>query len=322
MTKSDEPDKSGKSSSNVHDRFFKNVFQHVDYVTTLIRVGAPDELFDVIDWSTLSLYSSSLLVPEMTEKFADLVFTVNVKDSGESAQIILLFEHKSYRDIDLVKQLAEYQLRLYVREKFNSLIIPIVVLQGKAGGTTQVEFFDLFSNLSSECLGIFSQYAMNFRCVLIDVDEIDHLGLARKTNIDAVIRSMSQVRGAEPSLLQDIYDRTGYIPSQERARIIGLAFGYVSEYNKDVTLEDIQVDTLEEQLMIQSAAEVLRQEGREEGLEKGLEKGREERSEVVATKMLQKGMDPETVADFTLLSRERILELQRDSEEKSEHQDS
>ena len=70
--------------------------------------------------------------------------------------------------------------------------------------------------------------------------------------------------------------------------------------------------------MIQSAAEVLRQEGREQGLEKG----REERSEVVATKMLQKGMDPETVADFTLLSRERILELQRDSEENSERQDS
>ena len=193
MTKSDELVESGKSSSNVHDRFFKNVFQHVDYVTTLIRVGAPDELFDVIDWSTLSLFSSSLLVPEMTEKFADLVFTVNVKDSGESAQIILLFEHKSYRDTELVKQLAEYQLRLYERDKFNSLIIPIVVLQGEAGGTTQVEFFDLFSNFSRECLRIFSQYAMNFRCVLIDIDEIDRQGLARKTNIDAVIRSMSQV---------------------------------------------------------------------------------------------------------------------------------
>ena len=62
--------------------------------------------------------------------------------------------------------------------------------------------------------------------------------------------------------------------------------------------------------MIQSAAEIIRDEGREE------------RSEVVATKMLQKGMDPETVADFTLLSKERILELQRDNEENSEHQDS
>ena len=231
MTKSDEPVESGKSSPIVHDRFFKNVFQHIDYVTTLIRVGAPDELFDVIDWSTLSRYSTSLLIPEMTEKFADLVFTINVKDSGESAQIILLFEHKSYRDSDLVKQLAEYQLRLYVREKFRSLIIPIVVLQGKAGGATQVEFLDLFSNLSSECLGIFSQYAMNFRCVLINVDEIDRQGHAQKTNIDAVIRSMSQVRSASPSLLQDIYDRTKYVTPQKRTGLFSLAFSYVSEYN-------------------------------------------------------------------------------------------
>ena len=58
--------------------------------------------------------------------------------------------------------------------------------------------------------------------------------------------------------------------------------------------------------MIQSAGEILRQEGREEV------------SKEVATKMLQKGVDSETIADFTQLSKDRILELQRDSKENSE----
>ena len=66
--------------------------------------------------------------------------------------------------------------------------------------------------------------------------------------------------------------------------------------------------------MIQSAAEVLRQEGHE----RGHKKGREE----VAARSLRKGMDPETVADITQLSKDKILKLQREIDENSEHQDS
>ena len=77
----------------------------------------------------------------------------------------------------------------------------------------------------------------------------------------------------------------------------------------------VQAESSEERQVIQSAAEVLRREGREEGLEKGREKAREE----IAAELLQDGMEPEKVANFTRLSQRRILKLQRDSEENSEH---
>ena len=73
----------------------------------------------------------------------------------------------------------------------------------------------------------------------------------------------------------------------------------------------VQAESSEERQVIQSAAEVLRQEGRDEA--------HKEIREEIAAELLQDGMDPEKVANFTRLSKERILEIQRDSEENSEH---
>lgn len=62
-------------STSLHDCFFKNVFQYADCVTSLFRVGAPDALFNIIDWPTLELRPTALLAPQLTEKLADLVFS-------------------------------------------------------------------------------------------------------------------------------------------------------------------------------------------------------------------------------------------------------
>ena len=73
----------------------------------------------------------------------------------------------------------------------------------------------------------------------------------------------------------------------------------------------VQAESSEERQVIQSAAEVLRQEGREEGREKAREE--------IAVELLQDGMDPKKVANFTRLSQRRIQKLQSKIEENSEH---
>ena len=315
MSESDHSAASGKKPANIHDDFFKDVFKERKYVTSLIRVGAPKALFEIIDWDSLRLESQWIKADRQKEKLADLVFSATLKDSERTARIVLLFEHKSYRDDALDKQMVRNQFLMYLQNDFQ---VPIVVFQGPWFKHRSVTFSNLFSDYSEQHLRILTEYSVNFRCLLINVNEIDRQGLAEKTNIDAVVRAMSTVRDFDVSDLQDLMDRTRHVPAKDRARMFKLVLGYVCDYNNAIKQDDIlklETKTPEEKQMVLSAVEAFReegraegrQEGREEGLEKGLEKGRQE----FVAYLLQKGMGPEEIVDATKLSREQVESLQQ-----------
>ena len=88
--------------------------------------------------------------------------------------------------------------------------------------------------------------------------------------------------------------------------------GYVRDYNADITLEDVlsvKAKTPEGRQMVQSAAEILREQGREQGRSEGREQGRWEVREQVALNLLREGMAPETIAEVTELSPAKIENL-------------
>ena len=63
--------------------------------------------------------------------------------------------------------------------------------------------------------------------------------------------------------------------------------------------------------MVQSAAEILREQGREQGRLEGREQGRSEGREQVALNLLREGMAPEVIAEVTELSPAKIENLRR-----------
>ena len=116
MPESDQSAASGQMPAHIHDRFFKDVFKVREYVTSLIRAGAPKALFEIIDWDALSLEPQLILADRQDEKTVDLVFSAALKDSEHAAFIVLLFEHKSYRDTTLDKQMARNQFLMYLQK--------------------------------------------------------------------------------------------------------------------------------------------------------------------------------------------------------------
>ena len=232
--------------------------------------------------------------------------------------------------------MARNQFLMYMKSEFKSLIIPILVTQDVPVGPGGVQFLDLFADLPESHKRVLSDYALNFRCLVIDVNELDRQGIVERTNIDAVVHAMAQVRGADVSLLPELVDRVGHVGPDDRERMLGLLIGYVCDYNTDITLEDVlsvKAKTPEGQKMAQSAAEILREQGREQGRAQGREQGHEEglvqgrsvglvqgrlegreqgRSEVreqVALNLLREGMAPETIAEVTELSPAEIEKL-------------
>ncbi len=348
MPKSEKSEKSSERHAFLHDKFFKDVFKDADYVTSLIRIGAPDKLFKSINWPTLTRQSTSILAPRQPERTADLAFSAELMTGGNPAQIAIMLEHKSdFRFTSLMQQMATNLFLMHIDHQFQSPILPIVVLQTKPGDDrnkefkpsrgTHVEFIDLFPSLPGEHRKILTKYSVNFRCLLIDVNEIERRGLARQTNIDVVIRAMSKVRGAGSWLLEEMLDPLKYVPPWDKERILGLVYGYICDYNVDEITEadllNVRARTPEERQMILSAAEVLRQEGRVAGREQGRAEGRVagrvegrveghaegraegrvEGLEEAAMNMLQDGMEPEKVAKVTKLDQSRIQMLRREA---------
>ena len=85
-------------------------------------------------------------------------------------------------------------------------------------------------------------------------------------------------------------------------RVVRVLIGDVCDYNTDITLEDVlsmKAKTPEGRQMVQSAAEILREQGRSEGREQ------------VALNLLHKGMAPEAIAEVTELSPAKVEKLRR-----------
>ena len=311
MSNSNDSTGSGKRPGNIHDHFFKEVFEEADNVISLIQAGAPKSLFKLVDWSTLEFKSPSIRVSGQTEKHADLVLSVQLKGCARKVGIILLFEHKSYHDRELEKQLARNQFLYYIQDQFKSLIVPIVVSQEPSPDRPRAEFINLFTDeVPSRSLKVLSKYSVNFQCLVINVNKLVQEGLTEGTRIDAVIRAMAKVRGFVKDDLPDMVRWLLHVPEADRARMSILIFGYICDYNAHITEDDInslETETQEEQQVVYSAVEAFREEGRVEGLEKGREEVREE----VASNLLYKGMGLEEVVEVTKLSRDQVETLQQ-----------
>ena len=157
MPESDSSAASGKKPDNIHDNFFKDVFKERECVTSLIRAGAPKALFEIIDWDSLRLEPQSIKADSQNEKFADLVFSATLKDSERTARIVLLFEHKSYRDAALDKQIARSQFLMYLQNDFQSLIVPFMVFQSPWFKHRSVTFSNLLFNYQEQHLRVLTE---------------------------------------------------------------------------------------------------------------------------------------------------------------------
>ena len=80
------------------------------------------------------------------EKKADLVFSVKLKKNRKSANLVMLLEHKSYNDTQLMQQILEYQTILYSKHK--RLVIPILVAQGPENLKKRLHFQDFLKELT------------------------------------------------------------------------------------------------------------------------------------------------------------------------------
>lgn len=135
-----------------HDRLFRGVFSDPEEAESFLRAHLPPALVERLDWSTLALTETSFVDDVLAESESDLLYTVQMRATGEPLYLYLLFEHQSKPDKWMRFRLLKYMCRIW-DESFKEHpdqallrpIVPLVFYQGESRWRYSTEFADLFA---------------------------------------------------------------------------------------------------------------------------------------------------------------------------------
>ena len=134
-----------------HDKLFRTVFADPEESESILRIHLPPGLVSRLDWSSLALVETSFVDEALSESESDLLYTVQMRESGQPVYLYLLFEHQSTPDKWMRFRLLKYMCRIW-DESFKESpqqaelrpIIPLVFYQGESSWRYSTEFADLF----------------------------------------------------------------------------------------------------------------------------------------------------------------------------------
>jgi len=112
-----------------HDAYFRAIFSDVTHAQQLLELFLPEALVQEMDLSQLQRIEDTFPGNRGGEIRADLVFVCPLRESDDSVEIVVIAEHKSYRDNRFKEQLLHEWL--HVRESRRRIpIIPILFYHG------------------------------------------------------------------------------------------------------------------------------------------------------------------------------------------------
>ena len=108
-----KPQSAPKSSVNIHDRFVRSVFAHVELVAAFLRLYVAPILLKQLDLRRIKLEPTHFFGEEGRERIADLIFSIPLKRKRGSMKVVFVFEHKSERKRSLGFQLLKYLVAIW-----------------------------------------------------------------------------------------------------------------------------------------------------------------------------------------------------------------
>ena len=255
-----------------------------------------------------------------------------VKDKvhdGSRIRFIFLFEHKSYRDPNIAFQLLKYQF--YIYEKRERIpIIPIVFYHGEKEWNISCEFkesllFDLNKSYRNQCDSLL-EGMLNFKYRLLNLRDINVESLPKEMKTQSILFLLKYIGVLKKSFdlkyVERCFRLSKHLSLEQRKGILLECYGYIFHFIPHLNIN--VVESIEKEIFkkggfsvgafkfyIEEQKEKAEEKGIEKGIEKGREEGIEEGREEIIFKMLEKGVDVESICQLTDLSKDQVLKLQK-----------
>lgn len=289
-------------ASTPHDEFFKEIFGEVEHARDLLRGILPSSVQEILDLDHLTRESESFVTEQLSEEFADLVFTCPMSEGP--ALVALLLEHKSWAPRHPHLQLLRYMLGIWDRsEKAGEPllpVIPVVVYQGQGEWKVR-ELAESFPGYSERL----RPFLPEFRFLLLDLAREPLVPLRGRFGIPSVRTSIELMRviftpSEVRAFLERLRPEDGPLDKDLAYRFLRVVMRYIFKrsdtnvrealsYALHPSTREVTV-TWEEQLL---------QQGEQLGLSKGIERGLRAKAIEGARKLAEHGVSWEIITSAT-----------------------
>ncbi len=323
--------KSSKRQHSPHDEIFKKIFKNKKYLIELLRVIFSHAKFAMFDLEGIIIKDSALIRSRGGELRTDIRVLVPLQDiEGVVIVLSIILEHKSYSDRDAVLQVMEYYIeeckarskqRKRKKGEPYQLIIPVILLCCE-----DKNFEPPLDYLSWEFgneeipleLKDFEDDLPLLQCKVVNLRKLPQDDLWTKAMCSAIIiHAMGEVWSANDETVAFIVDRVRQLPPEDAWFLLIALMDYYKSADTGIEREDFdRVDrkrhpNLQEEDRLMPAIEFSLDKAEERGIRKGMQEGMQEGRQEVAMRLLQAGVDEETIRTAAQISVKELAALKR-----------
>ena len=277
-----------KPPSHIHDQFFRFTLSKPNAVKRLFEGFFPD-VYKKIDFSSLKQLPDSFTDKKLKLYFSDLVYSAKLDNA--SVKLSILFEHKSFKDPNVYRQLLQYILNIWNAEQKNnlqfSIPIPVLIYTGKNiwKPKTLKEFFSQFTD-DKQLLDFIPQ----FKILFLNISELSDqqiLELTKDVYLYFWMMTSKYIHQNPDDIIKVFRLHFNYLidifSASDITEALKSSLHYLSFFDnfaeEQVKNEIMEIFTDAKPLPNSIYVELFekpREEGRKEGLIEGREKGRKE----------------------------------------------
>jgi len=312
-----------ESIPKLHNNFFVKLFSEPENVSFFLNMTLPQDVKEALDLSKINIDFTSYISPQLKDKWSDLVAKVALKTPSKKlkdANIYFLVEHKSNSEKNSLMQVLGYMHSEWQKDVESKRdlrpIIPLIFYHGKNKWNRPRRFVDQFKVDDS-----FKRYMLNYNYLFFDTADWDFMApenseLKENVFLFTALVLMKNAYNNDMDVVREIlkfWHKKGFTKEKER---ILLCLNYIY-YTKDITYEKLEQAFEESKIeggnIMPSLAQRLKEEGKEQGIEIGLEKGIErgiERGKIeTAKRLMNLGVDIDTIKRATELTEENLKKI-------------
>lgn len=306
---------SKKSIRPRHDQFMKYLMKDLSFTKAFLEFLLPADFSKELNLAGLKDAKSSFVDEQLSEHFADAVFEVPYRGTPEEkTNLVILFEHKSYKDEQLPFQLLRYLSNGYIHQIINGQsrmpIITMIFYHGKEKWNLQ-KIRSGFSAVHAPNLS----YVPEMNWIFINTSDLDENVLLQLTN--TLVRSVLLTKKYShnvPALLARL--ETIIAPLREVNPSLRIT---ILLYLSSLVPVKEDIMTIIHQKDVQMAEEFIsyydfhmqqaEEKGMEKGIEKGIEKGRENEKVALILKASLEGLSLNLISRLVDLPEEEVAAI-------------
>ena len=274
----------GGQIPNPADAFFKECLSNIPAARGFLREHFPPGMAAEARWMSLKREPESFLDATLRSKFADLLFSVPLRDGTAFAYVLV--EHKSTPEHWTLFHLLELMVPIWRKHLDNTgyaqgplpVIVPLVFHQGPKAWTLSKQFSDYFG-VDRLGTGEWLQFIPRFEHLLVDLSKMPWESIRGEALLRITLGLMKAVRERKVAevlpKLAPLLAELG--PSGTPAHFLQALARYLLEVEdmSASTIYDLanKLENKKAKSQFMTLAENLRKEGREEGREEGLQRG-------------------------------------------------